>query len=113
MEPTYKYSPNLAAEVQIPQDGITSRAIYSDDNVRVVIFGFDTGQELSEHTASMPALLQVLQGEASITLGQDAQEVKEGSWAYMEAHLPHSIVAKTPVVLLLTLIKAAKAAKQP
>jgi hypothetical protein len=29
----------------------------------------------------------------------------------MDAHLPHSIVARTPVVMLLTLVKAAKTAR--
>lgn len=111
MNPGHRFFPQLDREVEIPKDGITSRALTSDDSVRVVIFGFDTGQELSEHTASMPATLHILKGEATITLDEETFEGTAGSFACMEAHLPHSIVAKTPVILLLTMIKAAKTPK--
>ncbi len=39
-----------------------------------VLFGFAQGEELSEHTASMPAVLHFLQGEAKLTLGDDTVE---------------------------------------
>jgi len=89
----------------IPDEGILSRPLHNDERVRVVLFGFSKGQELSEHTASMPAILHVLQGEAEIGLGGDVHEATAGSWAYMPPNLPHHIVAKSPLILLLTLIK--------
>jgi quercetin dioxygenase-like cupin family protein len=99
---------DLLAEVTIPEHGITSRALMSDDSVRVVIFGFDAGEELSEHTAAVPAIVHVLSGEATLRLGDAVMEAKPGSWAYMAANLPHTVVAKTRLVLLLTLLKSAK-----
>jgi quercetin dioxygenase-like cupin family protein len=106
--PSHVYFADIAAEVQIPPQGITSRAIYNDGDTRVVLFGFDEGQELSEHTASMPAVIHILQGEATLTFGEDVQAARAGSWAYMPANLPHSVFAKTPVIMLLTLQKSAK-----
>jgi quercetin dioxygenase-like cupin family protein len=108
MNTGFQFLARLVDEVQVPKDGITSRALYNDDDTRVVIFGFDKGEELSEHTASMPALLQILEGEATLTFGGEVREASAGSWAYMEANLPHSVFAKTPVVMLLTLQKSAK-----
>lgn len=105
---SHTYYENLLNEVQIPKDGITSRAIHNSDDTRAVMFGFDAGQELSEHTASMPAVIHILSGEATLTFGSETVEAGPGSWAYMEANLPHSVLAKTPVVMLLTLMKAAK-----
>lgn len=98
---------DLAAEVEVPKNGILSRTLHSDDRVKVVVFGFDTGQELSEHTASMPAILQFVSGEADLTLGSDPKEAKAGTWVYMEPNLSHSVHAKTPVVMLLVLLKPA------
>jgi quercetin dioxygenase-like cupin family protein len=69
------------------------------------LFGFGQGEELSEHTASMPAVLQILQGEATVTLGDDHYEAKPATWVHMPAGLKHSIQAKTPVVMLLLLLK--------
>ena len=43
-----------ADEIEIPTDGILSKTYYEDDHVKVVVFGFSKGQELSEHTAAQP-----------------------------------------------------------
>jgi quercetin dioxygenase-like cupin family protein len=103
-----RYIDDLIAEMEIPKDGITSRALHADASTRVILFGFDQGQELSEHTASMPAILHLLKGEATLTLGGEVHESGPGAWAYMPANLAHSVVAKTPVILLLTMLKSAK-----
>jgi quercetin dioxygenase-like cupin family protein len=48
--------------------------------------------------------LHFLTGEGDLTLGDDTQPVQAGSWAFMQPHLPHSIVAKTEVIMLLYLL---------
>jgi len=53
----------------------------------------------------MPAVLHFLQGEARLTLGDDALEAKAGSWVHMPTGLRHSIQAQTPLVMLLLLVK--------
>ena len=65
---------DLAKEVQPPDKGILSRTLYNDDRLKAVLFGFAQGEELSEHTASMPTVLHFLQGEAKLTLGDDTVE---------------------------------------
>jgi quercetin dioxygenase-like cupin family protein len=96
---------DLAKEVQPPDKGILSRTLFSDDRLKAVLFGFAQGEELSEHTASMPAVLHFLRGEAKLTLGDDKLEAKPGSWVHMAKGLRHSIQATTPVVMLLLLLK--------
>jgi len=96
---------DLAAEVEPPAKGILSRTLCNNDRVKAVIFGFGQGEELSEHTASMPAILHFLSGEAKLTLGDDPLDAKPGTWAHMPAGLRHSIQARTPVVMLLLLLK--------
>jgi len=43
--PTFRISPPGDSS-----DGILSRTLHNDDAVKVVLFAFSTGQELSEHT---------------------------------------------------------------
>ena len=105
MEAAYKFVPDLLKEAEVPAGGILSRDIQISDKAKVMVFAFDTGQELSEHTASMPAILHFLQGEARLTLGEEAFDVKAGSWTYMPPMLKHSIVAKTPLTMLLILLR--------
>jgi quercetin dioxygenase-like cupin family protein len=98
-----EYLPDQLPE--IPEDSIVSRTVSEDDQVKVILFGFAAGQELSEHTASMPAQLYFVSGEAALTLGEDEFLAQSGTWVQMEPRLPHSIEAKTPLVMLLVLLK--------
>lgn len=96
---------DLAREAEPPADGILSRTLYQDDRVKAIVFGFGAGQELSEHTASMPAMLYFVTGEATLGLGGEVREARPGTWVHMPAGLTHSIRTKTPVVMLLILLK--------
>jgi quercetin dioxygenase-like cupin family protein len=94
----------------IPADSIVSRTFYTGGQIKAILFGFAAGQELSEHTASQPAILHILQGEARLTLGDDTLDASAGTWAAMPAFLKHSVVAKTPLTMLLLLLKSDEAA---
>ena len=102
----YTHINDLAKEAQPPEKGILSRTLYNDETVEAVIFGFAQGEELSEHTASILAVLHFLQGEATLTLGDDTLEARPGTWVHMPTSQHHSIQAKTPVVMLLLLLKS-------
>jgi quercetin dioxygenase-like cupin family protein len=102
----YTFIANLADSTNIPTEGILSRTLYDDDQVKAVLFGFSDGESLSEHTASMPAIIHIVQGDVQLTLGEDVMEASAGAWVHMPANLRHSVLAKTPVVMLLLLLKA-------
>jgi quercetin dioxygenase-like cupin family protein len=79
--------------------------LYNDEYLKAVVFGFGAAQELSEHTASTAAVMHFLRGQADVTLGDQKSQAGEGTWIHMPPAMPHSIVAKTPVVMLLLLFK--------
>lgn len=102
----YTFLQNLEIEIpDIPSDSIVSRSLLKNEHVDVILFGFAAGQELSEHTSSRPAMLHFIGGEAHLTLGADEMTAQSGTWAYMPPKLPHSIVAKTAVTMLLIMVK--------
>ena len=105
MSSSFTQFSDLAKEVEPPEDGILTRTLFNDDHVKAVLFGFGQGEELSEHTAAMPAILHFIQGEATLTLGEETVEAQPGTWIHMPANLQHSVHAKTPVVMLLLLLK--------
>ncbi len=106
----HTYFADVAAEMgEIAADSIVSRTLYADDDLKVILFGFAPGQELSEHTASMPAVIHILEGSARLTLGGDARSGGPGTWARMPAGMRHSIQAETRLVMLLLLVKAGEA----
>lgn len=103
---TYQLVENLADLIEtITPDSIVSRTFYRGERANAVLFGFDAGQELTEHTSSHTAIVQIIQGEATITLGEDRHELGAGAWLQMPPHLSHGIQAKTPLILLLTMLK--------
>lgn len=105
MNDAYTLLNNINVEIEPPPDGTLSRTVYQDSRLKVVLFGFAAGQELSEHTASTPAIMHFLGGEAEVTLGGDHIAAAAGTWVHMPPQLPHSIHAKTRVTMLLMLLK--------
>jgi quercetin dioxygenase-like cupin family protein len=106
METNYTHIQDIIAQIpDIPQDSILSRTFHHDPDSRVVLFGFAPEQELSEHTASKPAILIFLKGEADLTLGEDRLTAQPGTFVHMPAHLPHSVHAKTSTIMLLILLE--------
>ena len=107
MTDSYTFLQDLAREVEPPRDGTLSRTLLNDDRIKIVLFGFAAGQELSEHTATMPAILQFISGDVAVKLGSDWHDARPGSFVHMPAGLPHAIRTKTPTVMLLVLLKQA------
>jgi quercetin dioxygenase-like cupin family protein len=106
MDSPFTFLPDLAREAPPPDDGILSRTVYQDAQIKAVVFGLAAGHELSEHTAAFPAILQIIQGEATITLGAESRQASAGAWVHMPARLPHSIKAESPTIMLLLLLKS-------
>ena len=104
----FHFIPNLVDEnLDIPTNSILSRTIYSDPQIKVILFGFAAGQELSEHTASVPAILHILSGDIKLTLGDQTFSAQAGAWAHMDAKLPHSVLAKSQAQMLLVMLLSA------
>ena len=109
----YSFTQNILSEIQVPAKGILSHTLYNDEQVKIILFGFAAGEELTAHTAPMPAIIQILNGEVTLILGPDSREAAPGGLAYMAPQLTHGIVAKTPALVLLTLLKAARQDPKP
>jgi quercetin dioxygenase-like cupin family protein len=105
----YTLLENIEAAVPIPEDGILSRTVFNDDALKVVAFAFSIGQELSAHTAPMAAALYFVRGEAELTLGDEKKEVRAGCFVHMTPQLRHGILARTPLVMLLWMLKQVRA----
>jgi quercetin dioxygenase-like cupin family protein len=102
----YVYVRDLRQLAKVPENGILSQSLHSDERSKVILFGFAAGQELSAHTAPYPATLTFLKGDALLKLGAAEQEAAVGTFVYMPPYLEHGIKARSEVVMLLTMIKA-------
>jgi quercetin dioxygenase-like cupin family protein len=96
---------SLPAEAQYAPNGIVSRTLLRMANSRTVLFGFAEGQELTEHTSTQHALVQILSGACEFSLAGMARNLKTGDLLYMPPNLPHAAKATQQFSMLLTLIK--------
>lgn len=99
---------SLFEETRFAPNGIVSRTLLSTPNSRAVLFGFAEGQELTEHTSTQHALIQILSGECEFSLAGKPHQLKTGDALYMPPNLPHAVRATRQFSMLLTLSKPAQ-----
>jgi len=99
---------SLPAETQYAPNGIVSRTLLRAANSRTVLFGFAEGQELTEHTSTQHAVIQILSGSCEFTLSGVPRTLKTGDLLYMPPNLPHAVKATEQFSMLLTLSKPAR-----
>jgi len=98
--------PAALAELADYQDGaIVSREVLKKKTGTVTLFAFAAGQGLSEHTAPFDALVQVLDGEAEITIAGKRHRVRAGELILMPANQPHALKAARRFKMLLTMMR--------
>jgi len=96
---------DLESMVEVAEQGIVSKAIVENEHHKIIQFTLAAGQELSEHTASVPAVIHVLKGRGTVSLGGEVHEARPGMLYYMPAELKHAVVAEGDLVFLLTMFR--------
>ena len=84
---------------------VVSRILLKNTAGTITLFAFDAGQGLSEHTAPFDAVVQVLDGEAMLTIGGTDMPAVAGETVLMPANVPHALHATKPFKMLLTMIR--------
>lgn len=93
----------LAQEAAAPSQGITTRTLYSDGGTRLILFSFDEGQELTEHTSTKQAFVQVICGSCDFRVGEETFVLTPGQLLSMPPNAAHAVLARERLVMLLTL----------
>jgi len=96
----------MADLVSYQEGSVVSRQITKADAGNVTLFAFDTGQELSEHTAPFDALVHLLDGAGEIIIAGQSFALSAGDAIVMPANQPHAVKATQRFKMLLTMIRA-------
>ncbi len=96
----------LVDKIAYQQGSIVSQEIASKKAGTVTLFAFDAGQGLSEHTAPFDAIVQILDGEAAVTVSGNTVIAKTGELVIMPAGEPHSLKAEKRFKMLLIMIRS-------
>jgi quercetin dioxygenase-like cupin family protein len=97
---------DLTALVDYQSGAVVSREVVSRKTGSVTLFAFDRGQGLSEHTTPYDALVQVIDGEAEITISGRSRRVAAGQVIIMPANEPHALKAAKRFKMMLVMIRS-------
>lgn len=90
---------------KIPTESIVSHMILQNNKIKVISFAFAPGQELSDHTDSVQAIIQMIQAARSLSVSDKFHKAGQGTWVYMPANTIHSLIAETPMHMLLFMLQ--------
>ena len=96
---------DLQGLVRYGDGSIVSRTLADSDAGTLTLFAFDAGEGLSEHSAPYDAYVQVLSGEAELTIGGAKVRVGAGQMALMPADVPHAVDAAEQFKMLLIMLR--------
>ena len=85
--------------------GIASRLLAKASGGNVTLFSFDAGQALTEHTSAFDALVLVLEGRFTLTVGGTAVDATPGTIVRLPANVPHAVDAPEASRMLLVMLK--------
>ncbi|WP_027180516.1 cupin domain-containing protein [Maridesulfovibrio bastinii] len=95
----------LAKLVQYQEGQVVSRTISQNQSVTITLFAFDKGEGLSGHSAPGDALVQIFEGQATITIDDKDYVLSSGESIVMPAGIPHALEASEKFKMLLLLVK--------
>lgn len=95
----------LFEAIKIQEKSIVSRQIIKKPNGNITLFAFDKDESLTEHTSPYEALVQIVKGRMTITIGGKPFQVEEGEIILLPPNIPHGLVALECTIMLLTMIK--------
>lgn len=88
------------------EGSVVSKTLIDKKIGTLTMFSFGAGQGLSEHTAPYDAFVQIVDGEAEVTINGEPHTVLSGQMIIMPANVPHELKAVKPFKMLLVMIRA-------
>ena len=98
----------LQSLVSPTEQGIASRVLAKTSGGNITLFAFDAGQGLTEHTSPFDALVMVLEGALTLTIGGAPVRATPGTIVRMPADVPHALDAAEPARMLLIMLRDRK-----
>lgn len=96
---------SLKELVQYDEGKVASMTLAQETGVGITVFAFDAGEGVSTHSAPGDAMVQILEGEAEITIDGEKHILKEGEIIVMPKNIPHAVKAVTRFKMILTVVK--------
>lgn len=95
---------HLLEGIPVTPSSTTSRVVVNNSALRVVVFAFDEGELLTEHSSPRAVVVQLLDGAIRFTVGDDEHAMVPGDVIYLAPGERHALVADAPSHLSLVMV---------
>ena len=92
----------LRAEDHPARDGHRQITLFHRGPVYEVLFSFDPGGYLKEHTAPGLVTIRVLEGALSVDAAGEDRQMREGDVLILDPDVPHDVRSESGAAMLLT-----------
>ncbi|ARV62845.1 cupin [Nostocales cyanobacterium HT-58-2] len=93
----------LREKIAYPEAGVLSTVLIKDNCCQYTLFGLAAGTDISEHTSTRNATINVVEGRGMLTLEGKDIPLEAGVFVFMPANAPHALKAEENLAFLLTL----------
>lgn len=93
----------LREQIEYPRAGVLSKVIIHDKACQYTLFCLAADTEISEHTSTRNATVNVLEGKGVLNLLGNNITLEPGVFVFMPANAPHALKAEENLAFMLTL----------
>lgn len=95
----------MANLVEYQEGRVVSLTLVQNEGLTLTLFAFAKGEGVSTHSAPGDAMVYMLDGEASITIGDEKLIAHTGQTIVMPSDIPHGLDAVENFKMMLILVK--------
>lgn len=88
--------------VEYQEGQVVSKTLVQNSLISMTIFSFDKGEEISTHAAGGDAMVTVLEGTGSFTVGGEVFILNAGETLIMPKDIPHAVYGEERFKMQLT-----------
>lgn len=90
--------------VSVEKDRVSSFTLAQKSNLTVTVFAFDANTGIGPHTSNGDAMVNAIDGEGEITIGNDKCTLSAGQSIVMPAGILHAVNAKAKTFKMLLIV---------
>lgn len=92
--------------IEYVPNAVVSKTIIKKSTGNITAMSFDEGEELGEKTIAFDTFIQIIDGNAEVTINKKLHQLKLGYGIIIPAHSPHYFSAPEPFKMISTVIKS-------
>jgi quercetin dioxygenase-like cupin family protein len=93
----------LQEHIEYPREGVFSKVLAKDTVCQYTLFCLAANTEISEHTSTRNATVNVVEGRGLLTLSREEIILEPGVFIFIPANTSHALQAESNLSFLLTL----------